>query len=193
MGCFRRNSNNVYEPRHEKTCLREFPIRSDSNWPAQLQKLAWGFNFWLRKLETLHYLGSEQQRRWSDCANAQADLRLCCSHMTWHVFSWPGSYACLYVTAIPDFWKIGKLVWSADIFFLHIFIHRSNLLNNFGAGIFTKFYSQSAPVTVCTGLGSIPILPYTDKSMYANYLYTCTNTIPCMVIDPPVEIKSESG
>ena len=27
------------EPCHEKTCLREFPTRSDSNWPAQLQKL----------------------------------------------------------------------------------------------------------------------------------------------------------
>ena len=26
-------------------------------------------------------LSSEQQRCWSDCANAQADLHLCCSHM----------------------------------------------------------------------------------------------------------------
>ena len=70
------------EPRHEKTCLREFPTRSDSNRPAQPQKLAWGLKFWIQKLETLHYLGSEQQRHWSDCADAQADLRLCCSHMT---------------------------------------------------------------------------------------------------------------
>ena len=68
--------SNIIEPRHEKTCLREFPTRSDSNRPAQLQKLAWGLKFWLQKLETLHYLGSEQQRRWSDCADAQADLRL---------------------------------------------------------------------------------------------------------------------
>ena len=30
----------VFEPRHKKTCLREFPTRSDSNWPAQLRKLA---------------------------------------------------------------------------------------------------------------------------------------------------------
>ena len=66
----------------DKMCLREFPTRPDSNWPAQLQKLAWGLKFWLQKLETLHYLGSEHQRRWSDCADAQADLRLCCSHMT---------------------------------------------------------------------------------------------------------------
>ena len=29
----------------------------------------------------IYYLGSEQQRHWSDCADAQADLRLCCSHM----------------------------------------------------------------------------------------------------------------
>ena len=29
----------LLEPRYEKTCLREFPTRTDSNWPAQLQKL----------------------------------------------------------------------------------------------------------------------------------------------------------
>ena len=27
---------NIKEPRHGKMCLREFPTRSDSNWPAQL-------------------------------------------------------------------------------------------------------------------------------------------------------------
>ena len=42
LTCF---SNDGYaiikvEPRYEKTCLREFPTRTDSNWPAQLQKLA---------------------------------------------------------------------------------------------------------------------------------------------------------
>ena len=30
----------IHEPRHEKTCLRKFPTKSDSNWLAQLQKLA---------------------------------------------------------------------------------------------------------------------------------------------------------
>ena len=30
----------IYEPRHDKMCLREFPTRSDSNWPSQPQKLA---------------------------------------------------------------------------------------------------------------------------------------------------------
>ena len=39
-----------------------------------------------KELEILYYLGSEQQRRWSDCADAQADLRLCCLHMTWTGF-----------------------------------------------------------------------------------------------------------
>ena len=29
-----------FEPRHEKTCLREFAIRYDSNWPAHLMRLA---------------------------------------------------------------------------------------------------------------------------------------------------------
>ena len=41
----------IVEPRHEKTCLRECPTRSDSNRPAQLQKLAWGLKFWLHKLD----------------------------------------------------------------------------------------------------------------------------------------------
>ena len=61
---------------HDKMCFWEFLTRSDSNRPAQPQKLAWGLKFWLQTLEALHYLGSEQQRRWSDCADAQADLRL---------------------------------------------------------------------------------------------------------------------
>ena len=29
----------------------------------------------------MYYPGNEQQRRWSDCADALADLCLCCSHM----------------------------------------------------------------------------------------------------------------
>ena len=52
----------------------------DSNRPAQIQKLARGLKFWIQKLEVLYYLFIEQQRCWSDCADAQADLRLCCSH-----------------------------------------------------------------------------------------------------------------
>ena len=51
----------VVEPRYERKCLWEFPTRSDSNWLAQLQKLAWSLKFWLQKLETLHYLGSENK------------------------------------------------------------------------------------------------------------------------------------
>ena len=54
-----RDSRNSFEPRHDKTCLREFPTRPDTNRPAQLRKLALGLKFWLQKLETLHYLGSE--------------------------------------------------------------------------------------------------------------------------------------
>ena len=44
----------------------------------------------------MYYPGSEQQRRCSDCAEAQADLRLCRSHMTkagfvmmWFILSLP--------------------------------------------------------------------------------------------------------
>ena len=69
------------------TALSPFCVITDSNWPAQLHNLIWGLKIWLQKLETLHYLGSEQQRRWSDSADAQADLRLCWSHMTKDTFS----------------------------------------------------------------------------------------------------------
>ena len=71
-----------YEPRHEKTYLWESPTRQDTNRPAQLQRPARILKFRIYKLEVSFCLGSEQQRRWSDCADAQADLRLCCSHMT---------------------------------------------------------------------------------------------------------------
>ena len=78
--------NNIwkqFESRHDKTCLREFPTWPDTNRPAQPQKLARVLKFQLQNLEILYYLSSEQQRRWSDCADVQADLRLCCcSHMT---------------------------------------------------------------------------------------------------------------
>ena len=70
------------EPRHEKMCLWESPTRPDTNWPAQPQKLARVLKFRLSNLEILYCLSSEQQRRWSDCTDVQADLRLCCSHMT---------------------------------------------------------------------------------------------------------------
>ena len=52
--------------------------RHKRNWSAQPQKLARFLKFRLKNLEISYYLSSEQQRRWSDCADAQADLRLCC-------------------------------------------------------------------------------------------------------------------
>ena len=61
--------------------LRRLRRGNDSNQPAQLQRLARVLKLQLLQVEVLYYKGSEQQRRWSDCANAQADLHLCCSHM----------------------------------------------------------------------------------------------------------------
>ena len=76
----------IHEPRHEKMCLQESPTRQDTNWPAKLQRPARNL-FRIYKLEVSFCLGSDQQRRWSDCADAQADLRLCCSHMALDTFS----------------------------------------------------------------------------------------------------------
>ena len=71
----------------------EFATKQDSNRPAQLKKLSRGPKFRIKILEALYYLGSETQRRRSDCTDAQTDLRLCFSHisktgppMTWLIF-----------------------------------------------------------------------------------------------------------
>ena len=71
----------VHEPRHEKMCLRESLTRQDTNWSAQLQRPARILKFRRYRQEVSFCLGSRQQRHWSDCADVQADLRLCCSHM----------------------------------------------------------------------------------------------------------------
>ena len=59
-----------------------FATRVDSNRPAQPQKLARVMK--LPTSEISYYLGSEQQRCWSDCVDAHADLHLCCCIILWH-------------------------------------------------------------------------------------------------------------
>ena len=54
-------NNCEYEPRHEKTCLRESTTRQNTNRPAQPQKLARVLNFRLQNLEILYYLSSEEK------------------------------------------------------------------------------------------------------------------------------------
>ena len=51
----------LYEPRHDKMCLREFPTRPDTNRPAQPQQLARVLKFRLQNLEILYYLSSENK------------------------------------------------------------------------------------------------------------------------------------
>ena len=66
-----------YEPRHKKTCL--WDLRPGKVQTSLLRlALAWHFStYWL---QVLYYLRSEQQRCWSDCVDAQADLHLFCLH-----------------------------------------------------------------------------------------------------------------
>ena len=70
----------LIEPHHVKTCLRGFRPAKNSNQSAQLRRLAIyrALKFWIQQVYALYYLDSEQNRRWSDCADAQADLCLCC-------------------------------------------------------------------------------------------------------------------
>ena len=77
----------------------------------------------------------------TDCADAQVDLHLCCSHMTWHVFSLPGSYivwhwACLMLS--------GLIFMSHDSFykhFVHVYVTLFSLLNRF-CNLFLPFNNQ---------------------------------------------------
>ena len=59
-----------------------FPPKWVSNKSPQLQRLARKLKFHLKQVYILYFPKSEWQRRWSDCADAQAGLRLCCSQTT---------------------------------------------------------------------------------------------------------------
>ena len=59
----------TFEPRHVKTCLREFPTRPDSNWHAQLQKLA---SLEISAIESRDIILSKQRT-----TKAQISLREC--------------------------------------------------------------------------------------------------------------------
>ena len=59
----------AYETRHEKRPV--FGVCNQLR--LKLMGLARGLKFRLQPLEVLYYPGSEQQKRWSDCADAQAD------------------------------------------------------------------------------------------------------------------------
>ena len=69
----------LYGPRHNKTCLRVFATKQDSNQSPQLQRLARKLKFHLQTVYIWYFLKSELQRLWSDSADEQAGLRLCCS------------------------------------------------------------------------------------------------------------------
>ena len=109
-----------------------FSTRYDSNRPAKQQKLARSLNFRIYKKEVLYYLGSEQQRCWSDCADAQADLHLCCLHMaktgflmTWLILSrqwitnawsdWVDEQADLHLCCL-HIWHDQVLSWCGSYF-----------------------------------------------------------------------------
>ena len=120
-----------YEPRHEKTCLRGF--RPGKTQIGLCKKLCRGLKFWIQQLQLLYYLGSEQQKRWSDCADCAFVVRI------WHkqVFSWRGSYvkACCICQLQWIRWIISELFyqplkWLRDwkgFSFLNIAVQSLNL------------------------------------------------------------------
>ena len=59
---YKRSRHLLFEPCHKKTCFLGFAIRYDSNRSAQLQRLTRDFKVFLKQVEVLNYLGSEQQR-----------------------------------------------------------------------------------------------------------------------------------
>ena len=53
--------------------------KSVSNQSPQLKRLAWKLKFHLQQVYIWYFPKSKKKRRWSDCTDAQAGLRLCCS------------------------------------------------------------------------------------------------------------------
>ena len=84
-------SKNSCEPRHDKTCLWEFPTRPDTNRPAQPQKLARVLKFWLKNLEINVILSKQRTTktlmRLCGCAGWSAPLMF--AYDIRHIFSWP--------------------------------------------------------------------------------------------------------
>ena len=62
----------------------EFATRWYLNQPAQLQKPAKTLESLDGKKKLLNFSKNEKQGRWSPCADAQADLRPCCSNQQKH-------------------------------------------------------------------------------------------------------------
>ena len=121
----RKTGQNAYEPRQEKPCLREAATRQDSNWPAQLHRIARALNFGLSKYRyyTINN-GVDQtvQKRRLICAFV-IDIR--------QVFSWRGSYVSL---VLPKFSYLGLLKRSSSMPYQspsRVIINKKNpLINN---------------------------------------------------------------
>ena len=64
-----------------------FPTRSDTNQAVQLQKMARGLKFWIKKVEGLYYLCSENKGADQLRGYREADLRLCFRICKTSVFS----------------------------------------------------------------------------------------------------------
>ena len=72
------SSYSVWDILSRENLSSGFSTRLDLNRSVQLMmRLARVLKFRLWQVEILYYPGSEQQRRWWDCADEQADLRLC--------------------------------------------------------------------------------------------------------------------
>ena len=54
-----------------------FPTWSDTNQAVQLQKMARGLKFQIKKVDGLYYLCSENKGADQLCSYCEADLRLC--------------------------------------------------------------------------------------------------------------------
>ena len=64
-----------------------FPTRSDTNQAVQLQKMARGLKFRIKKVEELYYRCSENKSANQLCGHREADLRHCVRICKMLVFS----------------------------------------------------------------------------------------------------------
>ena len=85
-----------------------FPTRSDTNRAVQLQKMARGLKFGIKKVEELYYLCSENKGADQLCGYREADLRLCFRIRKTLVFSRRGPNGGVH----PDQGPVGQRIVS---------------------------------------------------------------------------------
>ena len=109
----------TFEPEREKTYLLTCALNEDWNQSAHPRSLIRIFDGRMKKLCILGYPKCAQERFWSACATAQADLNLCWVHISESTFTdfvvlmcLFGGQSQLYITAVYQIKTSCFFIWE---------------------------------------------------------------------------------